>query len=299
MKGLKAVRFFVADIGGTSVKMGVINEKGQFIFEDTYPTESKRGGLAIIEELRDKIAVHLPIDGIGISTAGQVDEVHGVIKYANENIPRYTGVDVKGIIKEVYDVPIVVENDVNAAALGEAYFGSAKGKQDFLCLTYGTGIGGAIYLHGDLYRGNSQVAGEFGHMITHVNGRVCACGMKGCYEQYASVTALVTKAQEITNKVTDGKVLIQMYNQGDTAIAEILDTWIIEVCAGLISLINIFNPRTIVLGGGLMEQAFIIDKINEHLITHVHDSVSPIDIIPAQLGNKAGMLGVGAQLIQI
>lgn len=293
------MRFFVADIGGTSVKIGVINESGQFLFEETYPTKSERGGHVIIEELRDKIAAHLPIDGIGISTAGQVDEVNGIIKYANENIPRYTGVNIKGMLKEVYDLPIIVENDVNAAALGEAYFGSAKGKEDFLCLTYGTGIGGAIFLNGELYRGASQVAGEFGHMVTHVGGHLCACGMKGCYEQYASVRALVTTAKKMNTQVTDGKALIHMYNQGDKTMADVLDAWVKEVCAGLSSLINIFNPRTIVIGGGLMEQEFIINKIKNELVTHLPASVLPVDMMPAQLGNKAGMLGVGAQLIGV
>lgn len=292
------LRYFVADIGGTSVKIGVINEAGHFLSENSYPTESAQGGQAIIEKLIRVIEDYLPIDGIGISTAGQVDEVEGVIKYANENIPHYTGVRIKDRLQSVYSVPVIVENDVNAAALGEAAFGSVTGKDDFLCLTFGTGIGGAIYLNGQLYRGTSQVAGEFGHMITHVNGLRCACGLDGCYEQYASVSALIRQGQAVNQTITNGKALMNVYHQGNQAIQHVFDQWVMEVCAGLLSLINIFNPRTIVLGGGLMEQSFIIDKINQVLNKNIHKSLHPIDIIPAMLGNKAGMLGVGAQLIK-
>lgn len=278
------MRYFVADIGGTSVKIGVINEAGQFLSENSYPTESAQGGQAIIEKLIRVIEDYLPIDGIGISTAGQVDEVEGVIKYANENIPHYTGVRIKDRLQSVYSVPVIVENDVNAAALGEAAFGSVTGKKDFLCLTYGTGIGGAIYLNGELHRGSSQVAGEFGHMITHVNGLRCACGLDGCYEQYASVSALIRQAQAVNQTITNGKALMNVYHEGNQAVQHVFDQWIVEVSAGLWSLINIFNPRTIVLGGGLMEQSFIIDKINQVLNKNIHKSLHPIDIIPAMLG---------------
>lgn len=297
-KGVLTLRYFVADIGGTSVKIGVINEFGQFLIEDTYPTESHNGGQAIIKKLIEVIKEHLPIDGIGISTAGQVDEINGLIKYANENIPQYTGVKIKAMLQEQYNVPVVVENDVNAAALGEKAYGSVIERDNFLCLTFGTGIGGAIFLNGSLYRGNSQVAGEFGHMVTHVDGIKCACGLHGCYEQYASVSALVKQAREVNESISNGKELIHAYLQGDQAIQRILDQWIKEVCAGLTSLINIFNPRTIVLGGGLMEQKIMIDKINNILHDTIHKSLYPIEIVPAQLGNKAGMLGVGSQLIE-
>ena len=164
-----------------------------------YPTHAQRGGQAIIENVIMQIEACIgageTFDRIGISTAGQVDSVQGMIRYANDNIPGYTGMQVKAILEKAFKMPVVVENDVNAAALGEATYGAGKDYGDFLCLTFGTGIGGAIVMNHQVYTGANFSAGEVGSMIIHPEDRSVGDYFSGSYERYASVSALVERAK--------------------------------------------------------------------------------------------------------
>ena len=139
------MRILAFDIGGTFIKYAICDENFNLTDKNKVPTEAEKGGQALIEKIIDIILSYDDIDRVAISTAGQVDSENGIVVYSTDNIPYYTGMMVKKLIENKTKIPTFVENDVNAAALGEAKFGAAKGESDFICLTYGTGIGGANY----------------------------------------------------------------------------------------------------------------------------------------------------------
>ncbi|NLJ87401.1 MAG: ROK family protein [Epulopiscium sp.] len=286
------MRILALDIGGTAIKIGLINKNGEIIEKREVPTLAKAGGEALMEKIINIIGEYENIDRIGISTAGQVDPLKGKIIFATDNIPGWTGMEIKKRIEERYKIPTTVENDVNSAAIGEAYYGAAIGSDSFLCLTFGTGIGGAIVEKGDIYRGCFNSAGEFGHIITHAGGKSCTCGGKGCYEAYASTSALIRNVKEkLAKEDINGKVIFRYLNEGNTDIKNIVDSWLYEIIIGLVSLIHIFNPSLIVLGGGIMSQTYIIDYLKENLPRYIMPNHSMVKLVQARLENNAGLLG--------
>jgi len=281
------------DVGGTAIKSALINN-GEILKCNECLSEAKLGGPQLINNIMKTIDSYNDYDVISISSTGQVDSEKGYIIYANENVPNYTGTKLCNIIEEKYKKPVFLENDVNAAALGEGFYGAGKGEKDFICLTYGTGVGGAIVINSNIYKGIHGVAGEMGHMVTHINGLPCNCGHKGCYEQYASTTALLRKVMDYDNINNNGYLIFSEIEKGNNEIKNIVDNWIDEIIYGLINLVRIFNPSCIILGGGIMKQQYIIDSINEKIQDKIMDSFKGIKIVPAQLGNNAGVYGMAA-----
>lgn len=285
------MKLLAVDIGGTMLKIAKTTPDGKVISHYEEPSEAYKGGSYLMEKVCRLIGAYTDYECIGVSTAGQVDSLKGAIIYANENIPAYTGMQVKDILTNTFKIPVVVENDVNCAALGEAIYGAGKNEKDFLCLTYGTGIGGAIIIDHKIHKGADGVAGEFGHLITHPGGRVCGCGFKGCYEQYASTTALVQLAKRVDFDCTNGRILFERFHQGDYHMKAVIDTWIDEIVIGLVSLTHIFNPSCLILGGGILEQPYIIEAVDAKLHQHVMASYGGVKVKKAALGNRAGLLG--------
>ena len=286
------MKILALDIGGTAIKIGLINKNGEIIERREVPTLAKEGGEALMNKILKLIGEYGCIDRIAVSASGQVDPQEGKIIFATDNIPGWTGMEIKKRIEERYNIATVVENDVNAAAIGEAYYGAAEGFENFLCLTYGTGIGGAIEEKGEIYRGCFNSAGEFGHIITHANGKDCTCGSKGCYEVYASTTALVREAKEkLAIENVHGKKIFQYLSQGNDEVKEIVDNWLNEIIIGLVSFVHIFNPSLIVLGGGIMSQNYIIEYLRKHLAKSVMPNFRKVKLVQARLGNDAGILG--------
>ncbi len=283
------MKILAFDIGGTEIKYAFCDENFNLSEKNSVPTNAHEGGKRIIERIVEIIRDCGGADRIGISTAGQVDSVKGEIIFATDSIPGYTGTKIKEIIEAETGIPTAVENDVNSAAIGEAVFGAAKGCPDFICLTYGTGIGGAIFFDGKLFTGASFSAGEFGHMITHAGGKPCTCGGKGCYEAYASASALVKTVNEKLGTKMNGREIFENFSSPE--IRALIDEWIDEIVIGLKSLIYIFNPPLIVAGGGIMNEKYITDEINRRLGDELMGSFSKVKIVKALMGNDANKLG--------
>ncbi len=286
------MKILAFDIGGTFIKYALCDENFNLYNSSTIPTDASSGGKKLIDKVIEIIKSHGDVDRVGVSTAGQVDSVTGTVVYATDTIPGYTGTKIKELIENATGIPTFVENDVNSAALGEAYFGKGKGEENFICLTYGTGIGGAIWLERRLYKGSFCSAGELGHIITHADGEDCTCGGKGCYERYASASALVRKVNGITGENLDGIGIFKSENFSRSEIRNAVDLWIDEIVTGLITIVYTFNPSLIILGGGIMNEDYIISSINKKIQDKLMDSFRNVRIVNSSLGNTAGMLGV-------
>lgn len=276
------------DLGGTAIKSALLDEENRLLWQAERPSHGREGGPALMDAAF-ALAAECPLayEAIGVSTTGQVNAARGEIVYANDNVPHYTGMAVGALMERRFGVPVTVENDVNAAALGEARLGAGQGQEDFLCLTYGTGIGGALILNGQIYGGARGLAGEVGHIVTHPGGLPCLCGLQGCYEQYASVTALVREAAQVDTHITDGRAVFTRLDH----LRPVVDAWLDEVLLGLTALIHTLNPAMLVLGGGVMEQPYVIARLRALLPERVMPSFLPIRVEAARLGNLAGVCG--------
>lgn len=285
------MRILCFDIGGTFIKYGLCDENFNLLEKDKIPTLAENGGQSIIERVIGIIEQYDSIDRVAVSTAGQVDSENGIVVYSTDNIPYYTGMRVKSLIENKTGIPTFVENDVNSAALGEAHFGAAKGVNDFICLTLGTGIGGAIFLNNKLYKGSASSAGELGHMIIHSGGKQCTCGGEGCYECYASASALIKAVNKVSPVELNAFQIFEKENIEKPEIRSEIDKWIDEIIVGLVNIIYIFNPSMIVLGGGIMNEDYIIELIDRKIYTRLMDNFKNVKIVRPKLGNDAGMIG--------
>lgn len=285
------MRILCFDIGGTFIKYGLCDENFNLLEKDKIPTLAENGGQSIIERVIEIIEQYDSIDRVAVSTAGQVDSENGIVVYSTDNIPYYTGMRVKSLIENKTGIPTFVENDVNSAALGEAHFGAAKGVSDFICLTLGTGIGGAIFLNNKLYKGSASSAGELGHMIIHSGGKQCTCGGEGCFECYASASALIKAVNKVSPVELNAFQIFEKENIEKPEIRSEIDKWIDEIIVGLVNIIYIFNPSMIVLGGGIMNEDYIIELIDRKIYTRLMDNFKNVKIVRPKLGNDAGMIG--------
>lgn len=284
------------DIGGTNIKFGVLTDDGHILFKSQMATKAISGGLNIIERVIAQIKIlrkSYDIKGVSISTAGQINSEKGHIVFAVDTIPRYTGLKIKEIIEESVQIPVIVENDVNCAALGEYWKGVAVGYSDFICMTLGTGIGGSIISHSKVYYGANFLAGEFGHLNLYPNGKNCSCGSKGCYEQYASSKALSNLIKKEYGFSIDLKDFFQFVKEDNIKANSVLNIWVRDVALGLKSIVHIFNPELIIIGGGISEQGeYLTKKISSELSKLIMPSFREHLVIkPASRGNDSNLLG--------
>ena len=293
------MRILTFDIGGTFIKYGIVGKDFRLLETHKVPTEADKGGQELIEKIIGIVESFDKIDRVAVSTCGQVDSENGIVVNAPGYIPYYTGMMVKKLIENRTNIPTFVENDVNAAAMGEAKFGAAKGINDFICLTYGTGIGGAIFLDGKLYKGFASSAGEIGHMITHAGGKQCTCGGEGCYECYASANALISAVNRVTKEELDAFNIFEKEYFKKPEIRSEIDKWIDEIIVGLINIIYTFNPQLIVLGGGIMNEDYIIELIDRKIYNRLMPNYRDVNIVRSKLANDAALLGVAYQATTI
>ena len=284
------MKYLTLDIGATAIKSALFNCEGQIERSDECPSNGNRGAQTLLQAAFSLIERYRDYDGVGIACTGQVDARTGRIVYANRNVEGFTGTELGSLMEARLKVPVTVDNDVNAAALGEGAFGAARGQRDFICVSYGTGVGGAIVIEGKVYGGQSGVAGEVGHIITHPGGRECACGGHGCYEQYASVTALLRDVRRDFPEIHTGRELFAALKTRPE-LQPPVERWIDEIACGLVTLTHIFNPSLFVLCGGVMAQPCVLDRLTQVYIPQIMASYQTVQLTAAQLGNLAGAYG--------
>ncbi len=308
------------DVGGMSIKGGIVSSEGQIIYKTTVPTAEKyTADYSISEDIRKVIDALLDgakisvkeIKGVGIGQPGSIDSKRGVIRYSNnialENVP------VVDELKKYYDLPIFINNDANCAALGEYVFGAGKGFNDIVFVTLGTGVGTGFIIDGKLFEGRECAGTEGGHMQIDISdsAQACSCGRKGCWEAYASATALMRQTKAAMNKYPDslmhklaeeegkvsGKTAFEAAKKGDAAGQKVVDTYISYITSGLINLTNIFCPDAILIGGGISnEKEYLTDPIQKAINEERFGAAfNPyVEIKTASLKNDAGILGAAA-----
>ncbi|TCW39518.1 glucokinase [Thermohydrogenium kirishiense] len=243
------------DIGGTKILGGVIGSNGDLIkFKET-STDANLGRDHILKKLFGVLddLFDADIEGIGIGSAGRIDFNTGEVIYATDNLPGWTGINLKEIISQKYKTKTIVENDVNAAIIGENWVGSAKNYRDILMITLGTGVGGAIILDGKLIRGSHFSAAEIGHTILYPDGKKCNCGQNGCAEQYISGTAIYKRYNELagSNMVNSAKDVFDLFIKNDKISKLVLDEFIKSLSLLIFNIRNFIDPEIIILGGGV------------------------------------------------
>ena len=280
------------DIGGTMIKYGLVSSDGKILSTDKIKTESSKGLNNILNKIDNifkRYKENNPV-GIAVSGTGQINGMIGKVIGGNPIIPNWIGTNLVKILEEKYNLPIVLENDVNCVALGEKWIGAGKDLSNFICLTIGTGIGGGIILNNQLFRGENFVAGEFGHTLIK----------KGEFEQFASTTALIRLVKEKTGKILNGKEIFDLEKKEIVEYQEVISEWIENLTDGLSSIVYCFNPANIILGGGVIEQGEpLINRIKNSLFKKIGlQFKEKLNIIQAKLGNNAGMIGASYLLLE-
>ena len=249
-------QYLAIDIGGTSVKLGIVDEGGcvlakaeQSVCFDYYETPILTTVLSASEQfLKEQDVRPQSLAGIGVSATGQIDTHTGTVVGTCGSLPNYIGSPIKAELEAKFGLPVTVANDANCMTLGEVWVGGAKGYTDVIGVTLGTGVGGGILTGGRLLEGARGLGGELGHYRTHaLDGVLCTCGASGCWERYAATTALVRAAQPRNHKWRDGRAIFESAHAGDPIILTLLEDWTDEIAQGLAGLVHIFNPQLIML----------------------------------------------------
>ena len=287
------------DIGGTAVKIAYLNKDGDVLTSDKYSVNFDNYETPILETVLKSVDVFIDkynvknFKGICISATGQIDVNKGEVIGTGGNIKNYDGSKIKEAIEDKYKVKTKVINDANAAVLGELFLGRAKGYKNVVMITIGTGVGGGIVVNEEILQGSIGIGGELGHFSINNKGKMCTCGNRGCYEKYASMTALIKKVEdELGIKGMNGKDIFDKICT-DKDISNIVDEWIDDIADGLVSLVHIFNPEIILVGGAVSEQKeLFIDKLEIKIKEKVMENfLSNLKIEGAKLGNNAGLVG--------
>ncbi|MCQ2016368.1 ROK family protein [Clostridium butyricum] len=292
------MKFYVSiDIGGTSIKHGILDENIKFITSGEIATEAQKGGKNILEKVINIVSEYKKeynLSGICISTAGMVDCEKGEIIHASDLIPNYTGTQIKKTLEDIFSIPCEVENDVNCAGLAEYFSGSAKGSSISLCLTIGTGIGGSIIINDKVFHGFSGSACEVGYMNM----------FKGKFEDLGATSILVKKVAKLKNcseNHIDGKLIFEMAKNNDKDCIKAIDEMVDVLGMGIANICYVINPEVVVLGGGIMAQKdYLYDKIRLSLDKYLIPTISSKTKLEfAKNQNKAGMLGAYYNFISI
>ncbi len=297
------------DVGGTGVKAGVVDDNGQIIAKASVKTAVEKGADAVMEDMAQVAGMAVEqaglemeqIEAIGIGIPGVLDPATGVVPFCT-NLGWHQ-VPVIERMHELTGRPIFVDNDATVAALAESVAGISAGVKNSVFLTLGTGVGGGIVLDGKVYSGSHGVASELGHQITHAGGEKCTCGNRGCWERYASATALIRMGKEAAKahpesalaKFEDltAKDVVDSAKAGDEAALAVFDQYTEELAMGMVNIINYLDPEIIAIGGGVSAAGeFLLEPVREKLKKYVFYKDLPYaEIKLATMGNDAGIVG--------
>ncbi|ACI18929.1 ROK family protein [Dictyoglomus thermophilum] len=303
-------RYLALDIGGTKIACGRFTEDGLLEEKILFPTRAERGYKEI---LKDIVSVLLRLKtedtiALGVGTAGPLDRIKGEI-YSPPNLPGWDGVPLKKDLYENLKIPIFIDNDANAACLGEYIFGAGKGVKNMVYVTVSTGIGGGIIINGSLVHGVRDSAGEVGHQTIVPDGPLCNCGNKGCLEALSSGTAIAKRAMEEINSGKDtilkqwaknekitAKHVREAMLMGDEVAREIWNNAMEYLGIGIGNIITIVSPERVVIGGSIgLSGKDVIEKIREVVKRRVFlVPVDMVDIVQAELGEDVGIYGAFA-----
>ena len=303
------------DRGGTNIAVGIVDEKLNIIKKGSVPTLSHRP----IDEVMTDMAnlcktlldeMNLTVKDVayaGIASPGTCNSATGVVEFSN-NIVMHN-YPIADVLKEKLGVEkVYIDNDANAAALAEALAGSAKGASSAIMITLGTGVGGGIVIDGKIYSGFNHAGAELGHIVIEHNGRPCTCGRNGCFEAYSSATGLIRLTKEVMEENKDsimwklteeagkvsGKTAFQAKRLGDKAGTQVVDTYIEYLASGLTSIINIFQPEVLCIGGGICHEGeYLMEPLRAIIAKEnfARNSKNQTKLVRAELGNDAGILG--------
>ena len=300
------------DVGGTNVKIALVDDKGSILYSNSVPTRAEMGYEYTVNNIKQAIRDLMSetkvtnIEGIGFDFPGQIDYKNGIVRLA-PNIPGWVNIPIAKIIEDEFKIPTRIDNDVHCAALGELNFGAGKGCENFICMTVGTGIGSGIVINGKLVRGASNAAGELGHIKLQMHeGPLCGCGDHGCLEAFASGPSIVAMAEEyiLGGKSTKFRelasggeitpfIVAEAAKQGDPVAKRIFARIGEYIGFGLSSVVNLLNPEKIIIGGGVADAGdILLDPIKETIKKRAMVVAgSAVEIVPAKLGNTAGVIG--------
>lgn len=301
------------DIGGTNIKIALVDMQGKIVYSNTTPTRADMGYEYSIANVKQAIADLMKetnsdkntVEAIGFGFPGQIDYQSGIVRLL-PNMPGWIEIPVAKIMEDEFKIPTRLDNDVRVATLGELKYGAGKGCQNLVCITVGTGIGSGLVLNGKLVRGARNAAGEIGHIkMTMGDGPLCGCGDYGCFEAYASGPSIVAMAKEYIKGGKSSKfkelateemspyIVAQAALQGDVVAKRIYAKMGEVIGLGLTSAINLLNPERVIIGGGVADAGDILfEPIKDTIARRAMPiQASSVEIVPAQLGNAAGVIG--------
>lgn len=300
------------DVGGTNVKIALVNDKGNILYSNSVPTRAEMGYEYTVNNIKQAIRDLITetgvtnIEGIGFDFPGQIDYKNGIVRLA-PNIPGWVNIPIAKIIEDEFKIPTRIDNDVHCAALGELKFGAGQDCENFICMTVGTGIGSGIVINGKLVRGASNAAGELGHIKLQMNeGPLCGCGDYGCLEAFASGPSIVAMAEEYISGGKSTKfremasggeitpyIVAEAAKLGDPVAKRIFTKVGEYIGFGLASVVNLLNPEKIIIGGGVADAGdILIEPIKETIKKRAMVVAgSAVEIVPAKLANTAGVIG--------
>lgn len=294
------------DVGGTNIKLGLVNSSGRIISRSRLVTKSyihnkktliSALGQAILDLLSTKDIKKRDVCGIGIGLPGLIDPQNGVVKVL-PNIPGWKNVPLKKLLQSQLKIPTFLENDVNLITLAEWKFGAGKGYKNFICITLGTGVGGGLIFDNEIYRGAGFAAGEIGHIPINENGKACNCGGWGCFESYVGNKSILKRAKQIIKKpLKEMKDVYRLAKRKDKKALKLWDEMAEHLAAGLVGPINLLNPELIVIGGGISNHYPFFIKQVKAIVKNRAMSVQGrmVKFARAKLGDDAGI--VGAQVL--